>query len=77
MCREIIDWYKRFQVMSCSLVDNAMFGETASHLYPKDQMFCMCTKSKIGKGRAKSKFFPPNKGTRLMGPEKAQYFLNR
>ena len=36
------------------------------HLYPKDQMVCMCTKSK---GRVKNQIFPSNKGTRFMGPE--------
>ena len=40
-----------------------LFGKTAGHLYPYDQMACTCAKSNI------SNFFPPNKGTRFKGHE--------
>ena len=55
-----------------------LFGETAGHLYPKDQMVCTCTKSKIGKGRAKIYIFsPPNKGTRFIGMVSTSKYFNR
>ena len=56
-----------------------LFGETAGHLYQKDQMACTWSararSQRKGRGGKKFKFFPPTKVLGLWDQSKRRIFL--